>query len=330
MTGGHARSALIFGVSGQDGAYLARLLLDRGYEVHGTSRSAEPGALRNLSRLGILQRTNVHAVDPADFDGVFRIVQHVGPAEIYNLAAQSSVGLSFENPLGTIGSNIAGTVNILEAMRRIGADCRMFNASSGDCFGDTSAGPADEATPFRPKSPYAVSKAAGHWAVANYREAYGIFASSGFLFNHESPLRPERFVTQKIVRRAVAIAEGSREALALGNVLVTRDWGWAPEYVEAMWRIVNHTTAEDFVIATGEGLLLRDFVRYAFEHLGLDGSRHVTGSEQDFRRSDVTMSIGNPAKAAAVLGWSAQTKGRELVAKLIEAEYRRRRNPDVA
>ncbi|TAN57360.1 MAG: GDP-mannose 4,6-dehydratase, partial [Rhodospirillales bacterium] len=230
--------ALIFGVGGQDGAYLSKLLLDKGYDVHGTSRDAELSAFSGLVRLGVRERVRTHSAVLTDFRSVFQVINKVAPDEIYNLAGQSSVALSFEQPAETLESISAGTLNILEALRLTGRHVRFYNAGSSECFGNTGEIPADENTPFRPRSPYAVAKAAAYWQVANYREAYGLFACSGLLFNHESPLRPSRFVTRKIALAALRIADGSKEVLELGNLDIKRDWGWAPEYVDAMWRML--------------------------------------------------------------------------------------------
>ena len=231
------KKALICGVSGQDGAYLAQLLLNEGYEVWGTSRDAQISSFRNLDVLGIKEQVKLVSMSLTDFRSVLQVLTRSQPDEVYNLAGQTSVGLSFEQPVETLESIATGTLNLLEAIRLeairfLGASIRFYNASSSECFGDTGGQAADENTPFRPRSPYAVAKAAAFWEVANYREAYGLFACSGILFNHESPLRPERFVTQKIVASACRIAKGSNEILSLGNIEIRRDWGWgwAPEY----------------------------------------------------------------------------------------------------
>lgn len=322
---GLPHTALIFGISGQDGSWLAKLLLEKGYTVHGVSRDREASSFANLVRLGLRDRVGLHSAVLNDFRSVAQVISNVRPAEIYNLAGQSSVGLSFEQPVETLDSVIHGVVNILEAIRFLGLDARFYNASSSECFGDTLTGPADETRPFHPRSPYGVGKAAAFWAVANYRESYNLFACSGILFNHESPLRPARYVTQKIVRGAVDIAEGKAEKLTLGNLSVARDWGWAPEYVDAMWRMLNHDTPEDFVIATGEAHRLEDFVERVFAHFGLDWRRHVEIDDSLLRPSDISYSVGNPDKARRLLGWSAATKMPGVAAQLLEAEIARRR-----
>jgi GDPmannose 4,6-dehydratase len=319
-------TALIFGVSGQDGAYLAQSLLARGFEVHGTSRDRESSNYANLRRLGIYDRVTYHSAVLGDFRNVATVIKNVSPAHIYNLAAQSSVGLSFEQPVETIDSIMHGTINIMEAMRFLPLDARFYNAASSECFGNTEKDrPADETTTFRPRSPYAVGKAASFWAVANYREAYGLFACSGLLFNHESPLRPARFVTQKIIRGALEIASGRAETLSLGALMLARDWGWAPEYVGAMARMLERDTPEDFVIATGETNTLEDFVATAFSCFGLNWREHVVLNSSFLRPLDISFSSGNPAKAERVLGWKAAKKMRDVVASLADAECERAR-----
>jgi len=319
-----ARTALIFGVSGQDGALLSRLLLDKGYSVHGTSRDRELTSFSNLARLGVAGRVRTHSAVPTDFRSVVQVIKDTAPDEIYNLAGQSSVGLSFAQPVETLNSAVLGTMNILEGIRFLNMPTRFYNASSSECFGNTREGPADENHPFRPRSPYGVGKAAAYWAVANYRDSYGLFACSGLLFNHESPLRPQRYVTQKIITGAADIAERKAEVLRLGHLGVARDWGWAPEYVDAMWRMLNHDAPEDFVIATGEVHTLEAFVEQAFRYFGLDWRAHVEIDETLLRPADISYSVGNPAKAAALLGWRAETRMPGVVSRLLEAEMERR------
>jgi GDPmannose 4,6-dehydratase len=312
--------ALIIGVSGQDGAYLAELLLGKGYEVLGTSRDANLSSFANLTRLGIRERVRTVSVAPNDFRSTLTAIVQVEPDEVYNLSGQSSVGLSFDQPVETMESISIATLNILEAIRFTKRKIRFYNAGSGECFGDTRGRPADEETPFRPRSPYAVAKAAAHFEVANYREAYGLFACSGILFNHESPLRPERFVTRKIVASASRIAAGSNERLRLGNMKVKRDWGWAPEYVEAMWRMLQQERPDDYVVATGETHSLEEFVSAAFGAVGLDWRSHVEGDPSLFRPADVDANYANPERAARVLGWKAKVRLEETVARLVAAE----------
>lgn len=315
------KKALIFGISGQDGAYLARLLLEEGYQVAGTSRDAQMSSFRNLAALGLRDRLALYSVTLTDFRSVLTVLTKVEPDEIYHLAGQSSVGLSFEQPVETFFSIGVGTLNLLEAVRFLGRPVRLYNASSSDCFGDTGGEPATEVTPFSPRSPYAVAKAAAHFEVANYREAYNLFACSGILFNHESPLRPPRFVTQKIVAAACRIAAGSKERLRLGNIEVARDWGYAPEYVKAMWAMLQQDAPEDYVIATGQTITLREFTAEAFAAAGLDWRDHVDVDPALFRPADIAVSRANPAKAHARLGWRA-TLGPGEVARAMVAHTR--------
>jgi GDPmannose 4,6-dehydratase len=312
--------ALICGVSGQDGSYLAQLLLDKGYEVVGTSRDAQTASFQNHVRLGIQERLRLESMATHDFRSVLQVLRRVEPDEVYNLSGQSSVGLSFDQPVETLDSNIVGTLNLLESIRFLGRPVRFYNAGSGECFGDSDAGGAIESAPFRPRSPYAVAKAATFWLVANYRDAYGLHAGTGILFNHESPLRPTRFVTRKVVATACRIARGSREQLSLGNLQIRRDWGWAPEYVEAMWRMLQQERGDDYIIATGESNSLQDFVAETFSQLGLDWRQHTTISESLFRPADISEGRGNAGKAARVLLWQAQKRMKQVVAAMVQAE----------
>jgi GDPmannose 4,6-dehydratase len=314
------KTALICGITGQDGAYLARLLLDKGYRVVGSSRDAHTAPLGNLRRLGIDQRVAMLSIAVNDFRSVLQAITRVAPDEIYNLAGQSSVGLSFEQPMETLESIATGTVNVLEAIRFSGKPIRFYNAGSGECFGNSDDAPANERTPFRPRSPYAVAKAAAFWEVATYREAYSLFACSGLLFNHESPLRHERFVTRKIAAGAVRIARGSRERLRLGALGIRRDWGWAPEYVVAMWKMLQRDQPEDFVIATGETRSLEDFIAVAFGEVGLDWRQWVECDPDMLRPVDIAVSRADPGKAARDLGWQAGLRMEGVVRALIEAE----------
>ncbi len=312
-------TALIFGVSGQDGAYLAQLLLNKGYRVHGTSRDAEISSFASLSALGIRDKLTLHSAAPTDFRSVLQAIDRAAPDEIYNLAGQSSVGLSFVEPVETTQSIAIGTLNILEAIRFLNRPIRFYNASSSECFGNTGETPANETTAFRPVSPYGVAKAAAFWQVVNYRESYGLFASNGLLFNHESPLRPRRFVTAKIVAAAARIARGSDEQLVLGDISVRRDWGWAPEYVDAMWRMLQCAEPDDFVIATGTTSRLQDFVSTVFAYFDLDWRDHVRLDSSLHRPSDLATSVGNAEKASRELDWQARTKMPELIDRLAEA-----------
>jgi GDPmannose 4,6-dehydratase len=319
------RLALILGISGQDGAYLADLLLRAGIEVHGTSRDKDSANFAALRALDILDKVKLHSAALGDFRSVVTTLKTVRPDYIYNLAAQSSVGLSFDQPVETIDSIMHATINVMEAMRFLALDTRFYNAASSECFGNTSQTPADETTEFRPRSPYAVGKAAAYWAVANYREAYGLFACSGILFNHESPFRSTRYVTQKIVRGAADISEGKQSILELGALELSRDWGWAPEYVDAMRRMLDYPEPEDFVIATGETHSLEDFVAASFACFDLDWRRHVVVSDSFRRPSDIAYSSGDPRKARRLLGWEATTRMPRVVELLVEAERARRR-----
>ncbi len=312
--------ALICGISGQVGTYLADLLLRRGYTVVGTSRDAQTASFSNLARAGILDRVQLESMATHDFRSVLQLLRKVEPDEIYNLSGQSSVGLSFSQPVETLDSIIAGTLNLLEGIRFLGKSTRFYSAGSGECYGDTGDAGATETSPFRPRSPYAVAKAATYWLVANYREAYGLHASTGILFNHESPLRPQRFVTRKIVATACRISLGSGEKLTLGNIGIRRDWGWAPEYVDAIWRMVQCETPDDFIIATGVSNSLAEFTRETFEALDLDWREHTVTSESLLRPTDITDGKGNAEKAARILGWRADTHMREVVSKMVRAE----------
>jgi len=314
------KRALISGISGQDGAYLARLLLDKGYQVFGTARDAQMASFRNLETLGIRQRVTLLSMALNDFRSVLQTLSRVEPDEVYNLAGQSSVGLSFEQPVETMESISIGTLNLLEVIRFLQRPIRLYSAGSSECFGDTGGVPADEMTPFHPRSPYAVAKAAAHWEVANYREAYSLFACTGILFNHESPLRPERFVTRKIVASACRIAAGSDEKLQLGNISIARDWGLASEHVDAMWRMLQQDTPGDFVIATGETNTLEGFVAETFDQLGLDWQAHVSTDPSLLRPSEIMVSRGNPAKAGDRLGWRAENRMRDVIRIMIAAE----------
>ncbi|MGL5878302.1 MAG: GDP-mannose 4,6-dehydratase [Xenococcaceae cyanobacterium] len=313
------KKALICGVSGQDGAYLAKLLLEKGYFVCGTSRDAQVSPFRNLLRLGIREQVKLESLALNDFRSVLQVLRKIEPDEIYNLAGQSSVGLSFEQPVETLESIATGTLNLLEAIRFIGKPIKMYNAGSSECYGDIGDRAADEDTPFRPRSPYAVAKATAFWEVANYREAYGIFACSGILFNHDSPLRPERFVTQKIVGGACRIARGNKEKLHLGNISVQRDWGWAPEYVEAMHLMLQQDAPEDFTIATGETHSLQELVIEAFSCVGLNWQDHVVTDSSLLRPTELAVSRGNPVKAKQKLGWFAKYKMHDVVKMMVEA-----------
>lgn len=299
---------------------MARLLLDRGYDVIGTSRDAQISSFDKLKRLGIADRITLESMAINDFRSVVGVMRKAAPQEVYNLAGQSSVALSFQQPVETLESISVGTLNLLEAIRFLGEPIRFYNAGSSECFGDAQSDGATEDHPFRPRSPYAVAKAAAFWQVANYREAYNLFACSGILFNHESPLRPARFVTRKIIAAACRIAAGSDEVLSLGNTSVQRDWGWAPEYVEAMWLMLQKDKPEDFVIATGQCHSLEAFVCAAFKAVGLDWTKHVETDRSLIRPTEISFGRGNPAKAERELGWKARHDMYSVVKMMVEAE----------
>ena len=316
-----SKTALICGVTGQDGAYLAQLLLSKGYKVIGTSRDAEASTFSNLNKLGIKSQITLTSMSLNDFRSVLQVITKFEPVEIYNLAGQTSVGLSFSQPVETMESISAGVLNLLEAVRFTNKKIRLYNAGSGEAFGDTGEEPANEETAFRPRSPYAVAKAAGFWQVANYRDAYDLFTCTGLLFNHESPLRPQRFVTQKIINGAKEIAAGNLKNMVLGNLDITRDWGWAPEYVEAMWMMLQTPTADDYVIATGASFSLEQFVEKAFESYGLDWKKYVQADKSFFRPLDINISKADPSKAMVQLGWQAKTTLDQVIGKMAAGVY---------
>jgi len=332
--------ALITGVSGQDGAYLSRLLLNLGYDVYGTSRDAQIATFRSLESLGIRDKVKTESMAINDFRSVLQILTKIRPDEVYHLAGQSSVDLSFQQPVETLESISIGTLNLLEAIRFMGLPIKLYNACSSECFGYIRGRPADEKTSFYPRSPYAVAKATAFWEVVNYREAYGLFACSGILFNHESPLRPDRFVTRKITSAACRIAEGSEEILLLGDISVSRDWGYAPEYVEAMQLMLKQTVPDDYLIATGETHSIKEFIECAFRHVGLDIVWEGTGIEDKgtdrksgkilvgvspelIRPSEVGIVTGDYTKAKEKLGWRPRTGFEDLVRIMVEADMKR-------
>lgn len=308
--------ALICGVNGQDGTYLANFLLGKGYEVIGTSRDAMASSFVNLEVLGIREKVTTTSMAITDFRSVLQTVDKYRPDEIYNLAGQSSVGLSFDQPVETIESIVIATLNLVEAIRFSGLPTRLYSAGSSECFGDTSAVPATEDTPFHPRSPYAVAKAAAHNLIANYREAYDLYACTGIFFNHESPLRPERFVTQKIVRTAARIADGSKEKLVMGNIDIQRDWGWAPEYVEVMWNMLQLPNPQDFVIATGRTVSLEFFIEQAFRFFSLNYRDYLVINPDLYRPSDIRIGSANPYKANNLLRWKAQVEVEGVIERM--------------
>jgi len=312
------KTALVCGVSGQDGAYLAELLLNKGYRVIGTSRDAHTNTFANLKKLGIHEKLEYRSLAPNDFRSVLQLLSFTVPDEIYYLAGQSSVGLSFDQPIETMQSISEGVMNLLEAMRFLRISARLFHASSSESFGETYE-PADEKTPFRPRSPYGIAKASAFWLASSYREAYGLHVCNGILFNHESPFRHSRFVTMKVMAAVSRIAQGSSEKLSLGNLNIERDWGWAPDYVDAMWRVLQQDKPSDFVLASGVSHRLEDFVGKAFALVGLDWRDHVDTDPLLLRPYDIGVSKANPAKAAEVLGWRATTTFDEMVKLLFES-----------
>jgi GDPmannose 4,6-dehydratase len=314
------KTAFICGISGQDGSLLAKHLLDKGYQVVGSSRDAQANSFLNLRRLGVFNDIIFTSMEPEDFKSVFVALNKFKPHEVYYLGGQSSVGLSFEQPAETMQSMLIGTLNILEAIRLIDSSIKFYNAGSSESFGDVGESAANELTPFQPRSPYAVSKASAFWLVNNYREAYNLHACTGILFNHESPLRHSRFVTKKIIESVKRINAGSVEKLRLGNLKISRDWGWAPEYIEAMWLMLQTEKPDDFIIATGKTSSLEEFVTLAFRYFNLNWEEHVIQDKELFRPSDIAVSKADPQKAFNILGWKAKYNLKDIVEKMIQDE----------
>lgn len=312
--------ALITGITGQDGSYLAELLLSKGYEVHGIIRRSSSF---NTARIDhIFDRLHLHHGDLMDGTGLARLLGEIQPDEIYHLAAQSHVRVSFDIPEYTADTIALGTIRLLEAMRAVCSMARFYQASSSEMFG-SSPPPQNEGTPFRPRSPYACAKVHAYWTVVNYREAYGLHASNGILFNHESPRRGETFVSRKIAKAAARIAAGLERTVKLGNLDARRDFGFAPEYVEAMWQIVQRPGPVDLVIATGESHTVREFVETAFSIAGLDWRKHVEIDPRLFRPTEVHGLQGDPSKAAEAIGWRPKTRFHDLVRLMVDAELKR-------
>jgi GDPmannose 4,6-dehydratase len=312
------RKALIIGISGQDGSYLAELLLKNDYEVHGTSRDADLSNFYGLKKLGIIDKVKLHSMSLIDFRSVMQTILQIEPDEIYNLAGQTSVGLSFLQPVETLESISIGSLNILEVLRFHKLPIKFYNACSSECFGDTGGNAANEETPFKPRSPYAVAKSAAFWQVANYREAYNLFSCSGILFNHESPLRAKRFVTKKIIDTACIIARGENIKLELGNISIIRDWGWAPEYCNAMHLILLQDKPGDFVISTGKITSLEEFINLTFQHFNLDYRNYIVIKKELIRPTDIGFSLGNSSKAAELLKWIPQFQVKDIINRMIE------------
>ncbi len=323
MTG---KRALITGITGQDGSYLAELLLDRGYEVHGIIRRSSSFNTGRLDHIYAdphdpARRLHLHYGDLTDGASLAALIRRVEPTEIYNLGAQSHVRVSFDTPEYTVDVGALGTVRLLEAIRDARIECRMYQASSSEMFGNAPP-PQNELTPFQPRSPYAAGKLLAYWITRNYREAYGMFAGNGILFNHESPRRGETFVTRKITRALARIVKGEQDKLFLGNLDARRDWGYAKEYVEAMWLMLQQEKPNDFVIATGEMHSVRDFLDVAFALVNLDWHKHVEIDPRYYRPTEVDRLQGDPSKAVRVLGWRAKTSFRELVRLMVDADLK--------
>jgi GDPmannose 4,6-dehydratase len=316
------KRALICGISGQDGTYLAKLLLERGYEVWGSSRDAEQTAFSNARRLGIYDSLHLVSLNLRDVGNVIGLFKRIRPNEVFSLAGQSSVGLSFDQPVETIESIALGALTLLEAIRLSDSGIRLYNAGSTECFGDTGEGVANEASQFNPRSPYAVAKASAYWTVANYRDAYGMFACTGILSNHDSPLRPLRFVTRKIVHAAASLAMGKDTKLSLGNLEIERDWGWAPEYVEAILMMLEQPAAQDYIIATGQSHTLTEFVDTAFKLIGKDWREYVAVDQHLMRPTDIRRNKVDCSKAATRLGWKAKSGMKEVIGMMLECEMR--------
>jgi len=321
----NSKIAFITGVTGQDGAYLSKFLLEKGYEVHGLlRRSASADVVGSrLKWLGIADKIVLHDGNLTDLSGLIRVLQEVRPAEVYNLAAQSFVKSSWQQPLLTGNVTGIGAANVLEAVRIVCPETRFYQASSSEMFGLIQEPIQSEKTPFYPRSPYAAAKLYAHWMTVNYRESFGLHASSGILFNHESPLRGIEFVTRKITDAVARIKLGLQEKVALGNLDAKRDWGHARDYVEAMWLMVQQDTASDYVVATGKTVSVREFCKLAFDHAGLNMEDHISIDERFLRPAEVEVLHGDPTKAKEKLGWEAKTSLKELVIEMVEADLER-------
>jgi GDPmannose 4,6-dehydratase len=313
--------ALITGITGQDGSYLAELLLRKGYEVHGMVRRSSTESFERIAHLG--SSLQLHQADLLDQLSIVNLLREVGPHEVYNLAAQSFIPTSFSQPLLTAEFTALGVTRILEAIRLVDRSIRFYQASSSEMFGKVRESPQSETTPFHPRSPYGVAKVYGHWITVNYRESYGLFACSGILFNHESPRRGREFVTRKIAEGVARIKHGLDEKLALGNVDAKRDWGYAPEYVEAMWRMLQQNAPRDYVVGTGEHHTPREFCEIAFAHVGLDYRDRVQTDPALLRPSEVDTLLADPSRAQRELGWVSRTSFEELVRLMTDAELDR-------
>ncbi len=318
------KRAFITGITGQDGSYLAELLLEKGYEVHGLVRRSSSFNRERIDPLrldprGWGERIFLHYGDMTDGVSLVNLIRQIEPHEVYNLAAQSHVKVSFEMPEYTASTDGIGTIRLLEAIRAADLDCRFYQASTSEMFGGTPP-PQSESSRFYPRSPYGAAKLYAHWVTVNYREAYGMYTVSGILFNHESPRRGEAFVTRKITRAVARIEAGVQKELVLGNLDAVRDWGYAREYVEGMWRMLQQDQPDDYVLATGIGHTVRDFCRFSFERVGLDWQDHVVSNERYARPTEVDALIGDPTKARDLLGWKAETGAEQLAHLMVDAD----------
>jgi GDPmannose 4,6-dehydratase len=310
--------ALICGITGQDGSYLAKYLIKKGYKIFGTTRDASICDNSRLENLGIVNEIELISLAPNDFRSVLKVIEFSNPHEIYYLAGLTSVGLSFEQPVEAMDSIACGTLNFLEAIKLVNKRIKFFNAGSSECFGNTNNAAATENTVFSPMSPYAIAKATAFWQVSLYRKSYDLFCCTGILGNHESPLRQKRFVTQKIISQIKEIKDSKITELKLGNLNTSRDWGWAPEYVEAMHLMLQAKKPDDFIIATGETNSLKNFVKLAFDYFGLNYKDHLKYDETLLRPSDVHYSSLDPSKIKKELGWEAETDFKNIIRKMYE------------
>ena len=313
-----AKKAFITGITGQDGSYLAELLLEKGYEVHGLVRRSSSFNTWRIDQ--VRDRLTLHYGDLVDQYSLVRTLQKVGPDEVYNLAAQSHVKVSFEMPEYTADVTAVGVLRLLDAVRELGLTARVYQAGSSEMFGLVQQTPQTEKTPFHPRSPYGCAKVFGHWVCVNYREGYQMHVSNGILFNHESPRRGENFVTRKITMGLAAIKKGQSRELRLGNLDAKRDWGFAKDYVEAMWRMLQQSQPDDYVVATGETHSVREFLEEAFSYVGLNWQDYVKVDEKYFRPAEVDLLLGDPAKAKRVLGWTPSTTFKQLVRLMVDAD----------
>jgi len=317
------KSALITGITGQDGAYLAKLLLSKGYQVFGLVARRGSDMRWRLREVGVESDVQYIEGDLLDLSSLARALELSKASEVYNLGAQSFVGTSWQQPVLTAQVSGVGAVNVLEAVRIVNPSARFYQASTSEMFGLIQAAKQDESTPFYPRSPYGVAKLMAHWATVNYRESFGLHASSGILFNHESPLRGIEFVTRKVTHAAAAIKLGKQKELRLGNIDAQRDWGFAGDYVEAMWLMLQQAEADDYVVATGITTTVRDMCKIAFSHLGMNYEDHVVIDPQFFRPAEVDILLGNPAKAKAKLGWEPKTSLQQLITMMVDEDMRR-------